>query len=100
MANGGTPTVTTQTVRPHADVVARRMGDAVVLIHLGTNRIYELNATGARIWELLVEGRSVEEIEKTLSTEFEAGGVDLGAEIARLIDLVRTEKLVDVGHGA
>jgi hypothetical protein len=76
------------------------MGNAVVLIHLGTNRIYELNATGARIWELLVEGRSVEEIEKTLSTEFEAAGVDLGAEIARLIDLVRTEKLVDVGHGA
>jgi hypothetical protein len=76
------------------------MGDAVVLIHLGTNRIYELNATGARIWELLVEGRSVEEIEEILSTEFEAAGVDLGAEIARLIDLVRTEKLVDVGHGA
>jgi hypothetical protein len=76
------------------------MGQAVVLIHLGTNRIYELNATGARIWELLVEGRSVEEMEEILTTEFEADNVDVGAEIERLIDLVRTEKLVDVDHGA
>jgi hypothetical protein len=76
------------------------MGEAVVLIHLRTNRIYELNATGARIWELLVEGRSVEEMKEILSTEFEAGSVDVGAEIERLIDLVRTEKLVDVDHGA
>jgi Coenzyme PQQ synthesis protein D (PqqD) len=87
-------------VRPHDEVVARRMGEAVVLIHLGTNRIYELNATGARIWELLAEGRSVEEIEEALSTEFEAGSVDVAAEVERLIELVRTEKLVDVDHGA
>lgn len=91
---------TPKAIRPHADVVARRMGDAVVLVHLGTNRIYELNATGARIWELLAEGRSVEEMEEILTTEFEAGGVDVGAEIDRLIDLVRAEKLADVDHGA
>ena len=32
------------------------VGDEVVLVHLRTNRIYTLNRTGARFWELLEDG--------------------------------------------
>jgi hypothetical protein len=40
-------------LRPEDDVVSRRLEDEVVLVHLRTNRIYKLNETGARLWELL-----------------------------------------------
>jgi hypothetical protein len=36
--------------RPSADVVARRFEDVVVLLHIGTNKIYELNETAALLW--------------------------------------------------
>jgi hypothetical protein len=37
-------------VQPNRDVVARRLKDEIVLVHLRTNRIYSLNRTGARFW--------------------------------------------------
>ena len=39
---------------PHA--LARRMPGGTVLVNLESNRIFELNETGARVWELLGEG--------------------------------------------
>jgi len=37
-------------VQPSRDVVARRLEDEIVLVHLQKNRIYSLNRTGARFW--------------------------------------------------
>ena len=60
MADGGLPV-------PSPDVVARRVDDEVVLVNLQTNRIFALNSTGARFWELLEGGADRVEIEETLS---------------------------------
>jgi hypothetical protein len=57
-------------IRMNDDVIARQTGGAVVLVHLSTNRIYELNETGTRIWELLEQRRSSTEIKDQLCTEF------------------------------
>jgi hypothetical protein len=86
----------TATLRVRPDVLARRLGDAIVLVHLHTNRIYELNATGARIFELLREGRTIDQVVQELREEFDANDVDLRGEIDRLIEGVRTEGLADV----
>ena len=53
------------------DVVARRLDDEVVLVHLRTNEIYRLNFTGARFWELLGEGLELDEVKRSLESEFE-----------------------------
>ena len=41
--------------------------DEVVLVNLQTNRIFALNPTGARFWELLEGGAGRAEIEETLA---------------------------------
>ncbi|HUS13544.1 MAG TPA: PqqD family protein [Chloroflexia bacterium] len=69
------------TWRPHPDVVAQRMGDRVVLVHLRNNRIYELNRTGARYWELLAGGSSPQAIHSQLAAEFAVDSVTLAAEM-------------------
>ena len=56
---------------PNPDVVSRRLGDEVVLVHLKTNRIFSLSPTGARFWELLSDGKSRTEIEAALLQEYE-----------------------------
>ena len=45
---------------------------------MGQNKIFSLNPTGARLWELLVEGRSRDDAVGSLQREF-----DVPAEAAR-----------------
>jgi hypothetical protein len=49
-------------LRPHPDVVAQRLGEEVALVNLQTNRIFELNRTGACLWDLLCKGCDRSEI--------------------------------------
>lgn len=79
-------------LRPAADVIARRLGESAVLIRLNTNKIYELNATGARIWELLAEGASRQQVVDTLGREFD--DEEIGGAVDELIRVLRAEGLV------
>jgi hypothetical protein len=72
-------------MRANSEVVARRMDEEVVLVHLGTNRIYTLNATGARFWDLLQSGLGRDAIRAALVAEFEVGETQLDAEIEALV---------------
>jgi Coenzyme PQQ synthesis protein D (PqqD) len=82
-------------VRSSRDVVARRLGDEIVLVHLQTNRIYLLNRTGARFWELLAEGDTRQTIEQRLLDEFEVDLADVAAEIDRLLTVLEDAGLVE-----
>ena len=69
------------TFRPNPDVVAQRVGTDVVLVNLRTNRIYELNRTGARLWELIQEGHDRDQIQQHLLREFDVEEAQLALEI-------------------
>jgi hypothetical protein len=81
-------------IRKDPEVVARRLEDEVVLVHLGTNRIYSLNATGGRYWELLEEGLGHEIIVRRLQDEFEVDKQTLEREIASITADLRRAGLV------
>lgn len=81
-------------LRPAEDVVARRLEDNLVLVDLRTNLIFELNVTGARLWELIGEGCRRGELEQRMSQEFEVDDETLSAEVGALIDSLREAGLV------
>jgi hypothetical protein len=81
-----------EVLRPAADVIARHLGESAVLIRLKTNRIYELNATGARIWELLSDGATRQQVVDSLAREFDDDSI--GAAVDELIDVLQAEGLV------
>ncbi len=80
--------------RPSADVVHKNLGGDVVLVHLQTNSIYALNETGARLWELLVEGRNRGEIRQGLLADFEVAEDELELELDALVSSLRAKRLV------
>jgi len=45
--------------RPSEDTVTQRVGEGIVLVHLPTDRIYSLNPTATRLWELLAARKSL-----------------------------------------
>jgi hypothetical protein len=79
-------------VNPAPGVVAREMPDGAVLVHLGSNRIFELNVTGSRIWTLIESGRTGEEIVRDLTAEFDVDADAASREVAAL-----TARLAEAG---
>jgi hypothetical protein len=85
--------------RQSDQVVASRLGEGGVLVHLKTNRIFELNETGIRIWELLGQGMPVADIVAALQQEFEVDEPSAHAETRALLDALEGEGLVDADRG-
>jgi hypothetical protein len=79
---------------PKPDVVSRRLGDEIVLVHLKTNRIFSLSPTGARFWELLSDGRTRSEIEAELLREYDVSAEEVSAEIDALVWTLEAEQLL------
>jgi hypothetical protein len=86
-------------VAPAPDVVARRMGEEMVLINMRTNKIYRLNHTGARFFELLSLSptRDLGEIKSQLAGEFGVTEESVRGEMTSLLRRLGVEGLVQFG---
>ena len=80
--------------RPSPDTVAQRLGDEMVLIHMKTDRIFVLNRTGARLWELLCATHERAEIQQRLLQEFDVTDAELPAQIDDLLTALKNESLI------
>jgi Coenzyme PQQ synthesis protein D (PqqD) len=83
-------------LEPTQDVVGQRLGDEVVLVSLQSNRIFELNRTGGRFWEILQSESDRGRIEEQLLEEFEISEDELSAEVDQLIESLADEELVRI----
>jgi hypothetical protein len=92
----GEPTISDDRIvlKPASDIIARRLGDSAVLIRLQTNRIYELNDTGARIWEVLKTGVTRDDVVERLLPEFEIDRNALGQAVDELLGMLKAEGLI------
>ena len=81
-------------LRPNPDVVAKRLDSAMVLVHVATNRILELNETGARVWELLSQGATVDQIVRQLVDEFDVEEPRAFDQVKSLINQLESEALL------
>jgi hypothetical protein len=78
----------------HPDVVWRRVGEEAVLVNLKSNRIYSLNYTGARFWELISAGHDREAAEAVLVREFDVEEEELRKEVSGLLGELAKECLI------
>jgi coenzyme PQQ synthesis protein D (PqqD) len=83
-----------QTLRVNADVLWQRLDDEVIVIQLKTDHIYSLNHTGARLWELLADGKDLPSIRIELENEFSVSPDKLATEIEDTLSLLVSEQLL------
>jgi hypothetical protein len=72
------------------------MGGSAVLVHLESNRIFELNATGARVWSLLEQGLGRADICARLQEEFQVSDTDVAETVDALLESLEREHLIGV----
>jgi hypothetical protein len=70
------------------------VGTSAVLIHLETNRIFELNATGSRVWSLLEEGLDRDAICARLQEEFSGSSDEVVREVDELLAELERERII------
>lgn len=75
-------------------MICRPIGETAVLVHLGTNEIFELNRTGYRVWQLLTEGMDRRAIQDRLAQEFTVDGEQLAREVTNLLSQLSARQLI------
>jgi hypothetical protein len=83
-------------ILPNPEVVAKRLNEELVIIHLGTDQIYSLNSSAGRFWELLESGLGVLEAKKQLLEEFAVSMQELDEDIRNVLKLLLEHQLISV----
>ena len=86
-----------QALTIRAEVMARQVGDETVLLDLASGNYFGLDAVGARIWHLLVNGKSPAEVCDVLVGEYDVARESLERDFARLISELRAHGLINSG---
>jgi hypothetical protein len=80
--------------RPNPDVIAKRLEDTTVLVHIPTSRIFELNETGTRVWAMIGEGLDADRIVQQLVDDFDVEKARAADEVKDLLERLRNEGLI------
>jgi hypothetical protein len=75
-------------------VLARPVGDTVVLFHPQTERLLTLHDSGTRIWELLPECVNAAEIVNRLTEEFEGPEALIRQQVIEFLSQLEGERIV------
>jgi hypothetical protein len=81
-------------IRPDPNVLAKRVDEEIVLVHLESNRVYELNRTAAFLWDALGTGSTRAEVEARLAQEFDVEREELAREVDALLRRLTSEQLI------
>ena len=85
-----------QTIKISDDVLSQEVSGEMVLLDLKSEEYLGLNEVGARIWQLLQDGKSLDEISNILIEEYDVSKEELDGDINRLVDELRDAGLVVV----
>ncbi|MEK6373613.1 MAG: PqqD family protein [Acidobacteriota bacterium] len=80
--------------RARDGVIAKMIGNEMVLLDYDRGIYYGLNPVGARVWQLLSEGEALERILERLADEYEVSREALESDVAALLLELEAKELV------
>jgi hypothetical protein len=90
----------------HSIVVAAReqvscpLGEESAILNLKNSVYYGINPVGTRVWSLLKQPRSIEELRDTLLDEYEVDAELCERDLLNLLEKMRSEGLIEVRGAA
>ena len=80
-----------------AQVMAREVGDEIVILDLANGTYYGLDSAGARIWQLMSEGQTLTQVCEVMLAEYEVTREDIERDVFALVQTLMERKLVSAG---
>lgn len=78
-------------------VMARQVGEETVILDLASGTYFGLDPVGARVWQLLAEGKTLAAACATMLAEYEVTREDLERDVLALAEELRVKRLISVG---
>ena len=79
-----------------AQVMARDVGGETVILNLESGVYFGLDPVGARIWQLLSEGKTLAEVGNAMVGEYEVSREDIERDVRSLVEALQMQKLVEI----
>jgi hypothetical protein len=76
------------------------LGEEYAILNLKNSVYYGINPVGTRVWSLLKQPRSVEELRDTLLNEYEVDAELCERDLLNLLEKMRSEGLIEVRGAA
>jgi Coenzyme PQQ synthesis protein D (PqqD) len=77
-------------------VMARQVGEETVILDLASGTYFGLDPVGARIWQLLTEGRTLVEVCETILAEYEVTREDIERDVLSLAEELHAKQLIRI----
>jgi hypothetical protein len=77
-----------------AQVMARQVGDETVILDLASGTYFGLDPVGARIWELMGEGKTLAQVCDVMQAEFEVTREDIERDVLDLVEKLHAQQLI------
>jgi hypothetical protein len=81
-------------VRVPPEVLARQVGEETVMLDLARGTYFGLDPVGARIWQLLAEGRSLAETRDAIVAEYDVSAEDAERDLLALVADLTAQGLI------
>jgi hypothetical protein len=78
----------------HPSVIARELSGETVLLNLESGIYYGLDAIGTRVWQLLMQGRTIASVCETMIDEYDVAAEALHDDVVRLVGELRERGIV------
>ena len=78
------------------DQMSSNLGGEIAVLGLKTGKYYGLDAVGARIWELIQEPRTIEEVRDVLLSEYQVEPGRCERDLLALLQKLADEGLIEV----
>ena len=75
-------------------VLARQVGDETVMLDLANGTYFGLDPVGARIWQLLAEGKSLAEVCAAMTVEYAVSPEDIERDVTTLVGELANRGLI------
>jgi hypothetical protein len=76
------------------------LGDEAAILNLNNSVYYGVNPVGARVWNLLQQPRSVQELRDALLGEYEVEADRCERDLLDLLEKMRSEGLIEVRNAS
>ena len=77
-------------------VMARQVGQETVILDLASGTYFGLDPVGARIWQLMVEGKALAEVCESMLAEYEVTPEKIEFDVLALAQDLSAKQLISV----
>lgn len=78
------------------DHISTKLDGEEVILHRGSERYFGLNAVGTRLWDLLEEPRTIEDLVTTIREEFDVSEERSREDVESFVDDLEAADLIEV----